>query len=277
MRTGPFSSSKVIERLNAYFVPVYAVNEEYRDKGGAPAGERAEYQRIYREALAKKFSAGTVHVYVLDPDGTVTGTLHVAEAAKVDKLLDLLDRTVERLKLRPGKPLVKPAPQSAAPEAPEGSLVLHLTARPLKGGGSWPGVSEDWVVYRQAEVKRLLPAGAVRPGTTWEPEPGLAARLLTHVYPVTENNDVRKNRIEEQELTGRVLTVEGGKARARLESRLRMKHSFYHKEDGREVVARLLGYVDFEPATGNVRALRLATQSAAYGGGTFGVAVRSAR
>src|SRR5919202_6864493 len=108
MRTGPFSDSKVIERLNAYFVPVYAVNEDYRDKGSAPAGERAEYQRIYREALAKKFSAGTVHVYVLDPDGTVTGTLHVAEAAKTDKLLDLLDRTAERLRLRPGKPLARP-------------------------------------------------------------------------------------------------------------------------------------------------------------------------
>ena len=50
------------------------------------------------------------------------------------------------------------------------SLVLHLTARPLKGGGSWPGVSEDWIVYTPAEVKRLLPAGAVRTGTTWSPE-----------------------------------------------------------------------------------------------------------
>jgi hypothetical protein len=277
MRTGPFSDSRVIERLNAYFVPVYAVNEEYRAKGAAPAGERAEYQRIYREALAKKFSAGTVHVYVLDPDGKVAGTLHVAEASKTDKLLGLLDRTAERLRLRPGKPLVKPAPQSAPPAAPAGALVLHLTARPLKGGGSWPGVSEDWVVYQQAEVKRLLPAGAVRPGTAWEPEPGLAARLLTHVYPVTENNDVSKNKIEEQKFAGRVLSVKGGLARARLEGRLRMRHSFYHTDDGREVVARLLGYVDFEPATGNVRTLRLATESAAYGGGTFGVAVRSAR
>jgi hypothetical protein len=277
MRTGPFSNTKVIERLNAYFVPVYAVNEDYRDKGSAPAAERAEYQRIYREALAKKFSAGTVHAYVLDPDGSVTGTQHVAEAAKLDKLLGLLDSTVARLKLKPGKPLVKPAPQSAPPDAPAGSLVLHLTARPLKGGGSWPGVSEDWIVYAPAEVKRLLPPGAVRAGQTWRPEPKLASRLLTHVYPVTENNDVRKNRIEEQELTGRVLSVDGGVAHARLEGRLRMRHNFYHKDDGNVVVASLLGYLDFEPSTGKVRTLRLATPSARYGGGSFGVAVRSAR
>ncbi|MEX0711142.1 MAG: hypothetical protein WD278_02255 [Pirellulales bacterium] len=74
MRTGPFSNQEVIDRLNAYFVPVYAVNEDYRDGGPAPTEEKAEYQAIYREALAKGFSAGTVHVYVLDPRGQVIGT-----------------------------------------------------------------------------------------------------------------------------------------------------------------------------------------------------------
>ena len=117
----------------------------------------------------------------------------------------------------------------------------------------------------------------MRQGQTWAPDKDLSARLLTHVYPVTENNDVRTNKIEEQELTGRVLSIAGGVARARLEGRLRMRHDFYHKDDGKEVVASLLGYADFEPATGKVRTLRLATPSAAYGGGTFAVAVRSAR
>jgi hypothetical protein len=54
-----------------------------------------------------------------------------------------------------------------------------------------------------------------------------------------------------------------------------MGHSFYHKKDGRVIVADFAGYLDFEPATGKVRALRLATQEATYGG-PFGVAVRSA-
>src|SRR5262245_44907782 len=152
MRTGPFSDSRVIERLNAYFVPVLAVNEDYRGAGAAPADERAEYQRIYREALAAKFSTGTVHVYIVEPAGKPVGTLHVATAARTPKLLELLDDVVRRSGLKPGKPVVEPRPLSAAPPVAEGGLVLHLTARPLKGGGSWDGVSENWVVYTPEEV-----------------------------------------------------------------------------------------------------------------------------
>src|SRR5215213_10181726 len=97
MRTGPFYSPQVIDRLNAAFVPVYAVNEDYRDSGPAPKEEKAEYQRIYREALSKKFSAGTVHVYVLDPKGAVIGTRHVADAAKTKELLAFLEGVVKKL------------------------------------------------------------------------------------------------------------------------------------------------------------------------------------
>src|SRR5947209_1379959 len=134
MRTGPFSDSRVIERLNTYFVPVLAVNEDYRGAGCAPPEERAEYRRIYREALAAKFSTGTVHVYIVEPGGKPIGTLHVAQAAKTDRLLELLDSVVRKYDLKPGKPVVEPRPLSAAPRAPEGGLVLHLTARPVKGG-----------------------------------------------------------------------------------------------------------------------------------------------
>jgi hypothetical protein len=54
-----------------------------------------------------------------------------------------------------------------------------------------------------------------------------------------------------------------------------MKHSFYHREDGKEVVAGLVGYLEFEPARRHIRRLRLVTEEARYGGGTFGVAIRS--
>jgi hypothetical protein len=275
MRTGPFSDPRVIERLNAYFVPVYAVNEDYHGDGLAPPEERAEYQRIYREAHAARFSVGTVHVYILDPDGKPVGTLHVAEAAKTDRLLALMDRVVKEEGLAAGKPLVAPQPQSCPPPGKPDDLVLHLTARPLKPGGSWPGVAENWILYTPEEVARLLPKGAVRPGDRWTPDAELAKRLLLHFYPVTENNDVRKNRIEEQELSARVLSVEGGVVRARLDGRLRMRHWFYHKEDNNVVLASFSGYVEFEAEGRKVRSLKLATVEAAYGGGTFGVAVRS--
>ena len=279
MRTGPFSSTQVIELLNASFVPVYAVNEDYRARGAVPREEQAEYLRIYREALAKKFSAGTVHVYVLNPKGEVIGTRHVADAARTRELLAFLRKVAAQLGTKPGKPLVKAKAQSRPPEHPKGALVLHLAARGLGGGGSWDGTAENWVVYTPGEAKKLVPAGAAQPvpkkGTTWEIDPKLAARLLVHVYPVTENNDPAKNAIRKQALRGKVIGVKGGVAVARLDGRLDMRHDFYHKPDGKVVETGLLGYIEFEPARGRVRALRLVTDGATYGGGKFGVAVRS--
>jgi hypothetical protein len=162
MRTGPFSNAKVIDLLNASFIPVYAVNEDYRAKGVVQKDEQAEYLRIYREALAKKFSTGTVHVYVLNPKGEVIGTRHVADAAKTRELLTFLEGVVAKLGTKGGKPLVAPKAQSAPPEHPKGSLVLHLAARGLGGGGSWDGTAENWVVYTADEAKRLLPSGPDR-------------------------------------------------------------------------------------------------------------------
>jgi hypothetical protein len=274
MRTGPFSSTEVIERLNAYFVPVYTVNEDHRDSGPAPKEEKAEVRRIYREALEKKFSTGTVHVYVTNPKGEVIGTRHVADAAKTKELIAFLDGIIEKLGIEKGKPLVAPRPQSVAVKTTDGSLVLHLVARGLGGGGSWGGTAEDWITYAPDDVKKLLPPKPTA-GATWEPDAELAKRLLTHVYPVTENNNVEKNDIKEQSLRLTVLSVKEGDARARIDARLVMRHDFYHKPDGNTVNAGLIGYVDWSPETGMVKTFRLVTNGATYGGGKFAVAVRS--
>src|SRR5262249_55054390 len=181
-----------------------------------------------------------------------------------------------------------------APKADPDALVLHLTARTLvrqggeyvphrvtlgetksAGWGSYP--AEDWIVLKKAEWAKLLPPGEVAAGTTWEPDREVAARVLTHFYPSTENNDVAKNRIEEQALTATVVSVRDGVARARLEGRLRMKHPFYHKDDDNVVEATVVGFVDFEEGKDGVRSLRLVTDKATYGRTTFGVAVRSVR
>src|SRR5262245_26838402 len=141
MRTGPFSSPEVISRLNASFVPVYAVNEDYRAGGAAPEAERAEYRRIYHEALAKKFSAGTVHVYITNQEGEVIGSRHVADAAKTKDLIAFLDELAAKLGTKGGRPVVEPTAQSVPPQHPAGALVLHLTTRGLGGGGSWGGIA----------------------------------------------------------------------------------------------------------------------------------------
>src|SRR5713101_6193926 len=82
MRAGPLSNGKVIALLNRSFVPVYAVNEDYAPKGPASAEEKTERERIFKEGYEHHWSVGTVHVYVLRPDGHLFGTLHVAEAAR---------------------------------------------------------------------------------------------------------------------------------------------------------------------------------------------------
>ena len=63
----------MINLINRYFVPVYVSNEDFRAGGHASAEERAEKDRIYREALAAKLSTGTVHVYIVAPDGHQIG------------------------------------------------------------------------------------------------------------------------------------------------------------------------------------------------------------
>src|SRR5207253_6501353 len=120
------------------------------------------------------------------------------------------------------------------------------------GWGAYP--SEDWIILSKEDAAKLLPKGSVEKGATWQLDSEQASRFLTHFYPTTENNDVKKNKIEKQELTATVLSVKDGMARAKLTGQLVMEHWFYHKADGNQVDTRLAGYLDFEPSTGRIRA-----------------------
>jgi hypothetical protein len=282
----------VISLLNRYFVPVYVSNEDYAKDGCAPAEEKAERNRIWRDAAKAELSSGTVHVYILDRDAHVIDSQHVAVASKVDKLTEMLERTVEKLKLEEGKPLVKPAPQSCTPLADADSLVLHLTARNLRRtaeewlpvkptlgetrSGNWGAYAvEDWIVLKKDESAKLLPEGDVKEGTAWDVDKTIAAKVLTHFYPSTENNDLTKNRIDEQGLQATVLSVKDGVVRARIDGAFKMKHTFYHKDDDNVVEATIVGVLDYDQAARKIRSLQLATDKATYGRITFGVVVRS--
>ncbi len=282
----------MISLLNRYFVPVYLSNEDYRKEGAAPAEEKAERDRIYHEALNAQLSAGTVHVYILGPDGHTIDSQHVAVASKVEKLTEMLERTIEKLKVEEGKPLVKPVTQSVAPKTDADSLVLHLTARTLtrkadewapvkptlgetRSGGWGAFAVEDWIVLKKAEGSKLLPEGDASAGKSWDVDKEVAAKVLKHFYPSTENNNVAKNRIDEQQLRATVLSIKDGVVRARLDGVLKMKHPFYHKDDDNFVDATIVGVLDYDQATKKIRSLQLATDKATYGRTTFGVVVRS--
>ena len=240
-----------------------------------PSEEKAEYRRIYREALAAGLSAGTVHAYIVDPDGHPIDSLHVADATRPDRLAGMLERAIRTRKLTRGSTLVRPRSLSAPPTRAPGSLVLHLTAR--GHGNSWDGFpSEDWIVLAPDQIKGLLGADPIRAGATWEVNDDVATAILTHFYPQTENNDVSTHRFERRALRGTIESVRDGVTHARIEGRVRMSHRFYPgREDDNMVDAPVVGYVDFEPATRRVIRLRLVTDGASYGKGTLEVAVRS--
>src|ERR1700755_545729 len=82
MRAGPLSDDKVISLLNRFYVPVFVSNEDYEKDGPAPPDERKEKLRIYREAIERKLPNGTVHAYVVRPDGRIQETLGVVSATK---------------------------------------------------------------------------------------------------------------------------------------------------------------------------------------------------
>jgi hypothetical protein len=275
MRAGPLSSPKVIGLLNSAFVPVFAVNEDYRDDGPAPAEDKAEYRRIYRQALDARLSAGTVHAYVVDTAGHPIDSLHVAEAAQTDRLVAMLERVIRERKLTKGPTLVAPRTLSAPPPSEPGSLVLHLTAR--GHGNSWGGFpSENWIVLGPKQLAGLLPIEQAEPGRAWDLRQDVATAILTHFYPQTENNDVSTHRFERLSLRGTIESVRDEIAHARIEGEVRMTHPFYPgRADGNIVHATVAGYLDFEPGTRCVRRLRLVTDRASYGTGTLEVAVRS--
>ena len=274
--------------------------------------EKAAYRQVFedlhranqknkQDGLAL-LSVGSVHAYVLDPDGKPLDSLHVAEAGP-EHLIAMLEKQIKALKVAEGKPLAKPGPQSAPPRAEAGALVLHLTARylvprgaanarkdvdddfvPLKptlGGeksGGWHALpSEDWVVLKEVQWRKLLPKEAVKAGASWDCDRETAAQILTRFYPTTENNDLSANRIDEQALKGTVTSIQGGVVRARLEGTLKMKHAFYPRKDDKNMVeATLLGYVEFQQDKPRISALRLVTEKATYGGAEqqFGAALR---
>jgi hypothetical protein len=275
MRAGPLSSPKIISLLNHYFVPVFATNEDYESGGSAPPLEKAEYSRIFEEAKKAGLSVGTVHVYVLAPDGKPLDSLHVKDAADESRLAALLNSTAAGLGTIKGTALVPPAPTSVPLRVEPGSLVLHLTARGFKRGTWREFPAEDWVVLGREDWGKLLKSGEYAPGSSWDADVDVTARLFRHFYPQSENNDVSTNRIERQLLKARVLSVKDGVVRIRLDGLLRMKHSFYEDRIDGVVDARVAGFMDVDSADPRILRFRLVTVEAAYAGEAFGVAVRS--
>ena len=284
---GALSNGNVVETLNRYFIPVYAVNEDY-EGGIVPAGEQKERQRIWGEASEKKLPWGMVCSYFLDPkDGHLMETGPVAKYSTADALLPLLEKIAQQLKTEPGKTVVPPAPQSAPLQHDPEGLTLHLTSRyldadghveSLKGRPTYHEIpAENWVVLSRAESDKLAPPAGAGVGTTWDVDADVARKLLHWFYPPIEDN--ANISVEEQAWNARVLPAEAGIVRVRFDGSATVKHlNFYNRKMFSLGRTTFIGFMDYDIREKRVKTLELATEQGRYADQlSFAVAVRSVR
>jgi hypothetical protein len=274
LRAGPLSTPKIIDLLNHYFVPVTSSNEEADDGGTGPPAEKAERKRIYLDFYGKKLPLGDVNVYIVGPDRTSIGGLDINSANDPEKMAAFLMRIITQLHTAPGPPAVKPHPQSVAPASAADAMVLHLVSRSMAGGSWHEFPAENWIVLSRAEWTQLLPGEALPLNlkTSWEIPRPVAVKLAEWVYPQNEEKtQVNRSRVDVASFRLTLVTLENAMSRARIDGKVRLKHTFYPGGGGPDDFAdsELVGFVDFDTAKRTVQRLRLVTNKAIYAGTEF--------
>jgi hypothetical protein len=224
-------------------VCVFISNEDYHGPAAtAPPEERAELARLHREGQEAKMSTGSVHTWLLSPDGKLQLSQHIAEAAKPAKLLASLEAMKTKYPVPAGPPAVPPRALSRPAKLAPGSVAVHVTAR-REGRGSWgefPG--ENWPVFTENEWKSLLtvPPGK-KPGDTWQIDHTLSRRLLNHFHPQTEDcSDIDRNDLQTATLTARLEKSDT----ISLSGQVKLRRSFYPgRNDLTECSASLEGFI----------------------------------
>ncbi len=267
-RAGPLADPKIIEFINTRYVPAY-ISSESKDP---------DHERIYRAALKAGLKVGSERVYILKPDGAVVEALHSCHIT-----LASLNEALEKYALEAGPTLVPPSSQSLPPA---GERSLHVIARyldkdekpfwPVKTYSYHAFPAEEWIPLTTADEAALVPDPQSQPGATWYVDMAVAARLLSHLYPLTGNyGSADGNRLEDVALSAKVVAGRGRTAWIRLDGRVRQTHSFFSNKDDRSVEATVTGYLEYDRKEKAVRAFRLVTDQALYGKEKFGVAIRS--
>jgi hypothetical protein len=214
---------------------------------------------------------GDVNVYIVGPDRTSVAGLDSNSANDSEKMAALLTRVVTQLHTEPGLPAVKPHAQSAAPASAADAMVLHLVSRSLAGGSWHEFPAENWIVLSRDEWTQLLPGEALTLKTSWEVPPPVAVKLAEWIYPQNEEKtQVNRSRVDVATFRLTAVTVGNGLARARIDGKVRLKHSFYPGGGAEDYAdSELVGFVDFDMAKRTVQRLRLVTNKAIYAGTEF--------
>jgi hypothetical protein len=225
--------------------------------------------RIYNAYASKRLPFGDVHFYILTPDAQPLDGLSVNGLTNRG-FIEVLEKTVRTLRLKPGGAVVTPRPQSVPPSHPTDALVFHVIARGSKAGSYREFPSENWIIFSRDEGKSILPGGPIKPGLTWDVDRKAAVRWLAKFYPQgIETGTAERSRIDRYSLKATVLSVEHGIAYARMDGALLMKRAFTPGHDDNNFVhATMLGFITFDTTHREVQTLRLVTTKATYGPGT---------
>ena len=288
MRAGPLSDEKVISLLNAHYVPVFISNEDYDKNGQASPEAKKERLRIHVEFADRDLGTGSVHCYLLAPDGRGLESLGVVKAAnEKGRLVALLEKWAKELNVPAGAPVVPPKSVSAPIRATKGddSLLLHLVSRGENTGpegGSWREFpAENYLELTSDQWRKLLPppGAEAKVGAAWEIDKDAAASFLRYFYPQAEDGTDRpETTIDRQSLKATLVELKDGVARARVEGGLVMKRPFYPGRPNPDTVeASILGFMSWDVKDGRIRSFELVTDKATYQRKTFGVAVRNVR
>ncbi|CAN5469105.1 hypothetical protein BH23VER1_BH23VER1_01090 [soil metagenome] len=278
MRAVALSNDTVISLLNGHFVPVYVSNDHYDETGNAPAEEKQAMEKIHLAAANKGLAVGSVRGYITTPEGDPISCVDWS----VEALIAELKTTIETLGTPWGKPVIEPRSQNPRPHTAPDALALQLTARPhpehQNGSGFWHElIGEDWIVYSREEWTKFLPADGAAPGSTWDVDPAVATKLLSHFYPTVEDFGHATNEIKAMSMDATLVSED----RIRLDVSLKMGLYTYPHPGGKPdelptaVEATAVGVVDFDPASMTVERFVMATENATMNRGHFAVAVQS--
>ncbi len=266
MRVSSLSNDKVIDLLTKYFVPVWVSREHYQL--AAPSdSESDELLRIDRERAKCGLEGGTVCVYILAPDGSVSATMRVQKASKPENLVPFLQKIVAEQKLTPRAPddvrASTAAPRSPAKATTEGGIVLNVWTR-FDDPKSNRGTAQDWVEWTASDCAALAPTAAAQPGDIFTVSQDAAGKLFQRLYPPTGIFDAHDCEVASAKLTATVTAVESGEVRLRLEGNADLKYPLSDAKADGKVALRLIGAARYDPARRAFTSFALASESAEY-------------
>ena len=226
------------------------------------------YRQVFDEAADQKLSVGTVHVYILSPDGKVADSQSVKQAQFAAPHLEFLNRQIARFAVTPGQAIGPPTPQVRPPKVAPDQLLLKGVTRTQPGSRHWIGVAEDWLTLDRPDVESLLPSSNQRIGDSWQVPGDVAEKILTHVYPPTGQFDPTTHTFQDVVLTCEIIDQSEGSFVVELFGKMTMNHDLLRPDEHR-VRATVVGYFRIAPGAQRPTTFRLSTFEAEFAGGPF--------